>query len=165
MVLTIQSPFSDDETLTGDVGQLVEQFIKDNWSVSGILTTDIRWGYGGDQILQSGKNIVLKAYPYFQRKTPITINGSRIEVVDSILVDVYTMNNNLPNDLIGRDPNAVKILKFLDSLFLINQGTHYKGIYDFKPADGVIQPDEVKKSNSHLMYRLEVRYIIDVVNV
>ena len=82
-------------------------------------------------ILQSGKSITLRCYPYFSNTIKLTLNGSRTEIIDSVMIDVYVVNNNLTNNDIGRDPRAVKIAKFLNDLFIVNQGTHYKGLYDF----------------------------------
>jgi hypothetical protein len=166
MTITTQSPFgADDLTLNTDIGKIVEQFIQEKWNVSDIPSTDVKWGYRGDMILQSGKGITIRAYPYFQRKNRLALDGSRYEFIESVMIDCYFLDNNIAEINAGRDPKAIKVLKFLDSLFLINQGSHYKGIYDFKPLDGVIKPDDVKKSITHLMFRLEIRYIIDVVNI
>lgn len=166
MVLTTQSPFGgSDETKTKDTGRIVEELIEDNWNVSGILASDVKWGWRGDMILQSGKSITLRCYPYFSNTLKLTLNGSRTEIIDSIMIDVYVINNNLTNNDIGRDPKAVKIAKFLNDLFIINQGSHYKGLYDFMSQGAEIQGDITNKNITHVMKRIQTRYVLDVVNV
>lgn len=163
MTLITRNPLSGAETNSKDTGRIIEEFIQEKWNVTGIASTDVKWGWRGDMILQSNKSITLRCYPFFSNMVKLTLNGSRTEITDSVMVDVYVANNNLINNDIGRDPKAVKIAKFLNDLFLINQGTHYKGLYDFNSDGATIEGDIVNKNITHVMKKIQTRYILDVV--
>lgn len=163
MTTIVTSPYPDDETRTSDICVVLENWIKDNWDETGtgILKTDIKFGYAGDQILQSGKNIVLRCYTYFSTRDRITIGGNRWEYVDNIYIDIYVLNNNLQT---GRDPRAVKMMKFIEGLCLIHQGDSSKGIYEIKLKNSVMDLDPFKNNLTHLKIGVVVTYIADVVN-
>jgi hypothetical protein len=163
MTVIVSSPYLDDQTRTDDICILIENWIKDNWdeTATGILKTDIKFGYAGDQILQSGKNIVLRAYVFFSTRDRMNVGGSRWQFTDSIYIDIYVLNNNLAT---GRDPRAIKMMKFIEGLCLTHQGDSTKGIYEIKLKNSVMDQDPFKNNLTHAKIGVVVTYIADVVN-
>src|SRR4249919_1467297 len=111
MTIIVTSPYSDDETRTKEVSKIIEEFIESQWAVTGIPSSDVAFGRYGNELLQTDKDITLRAYSIFEDVKPMTINGSRLEYLETIVVDIYVLNNE---DLSARDPRATKIRKWLD---------------------------------------------------
>lgn len=164
MVLTVTSPFGDDETRTKDICVILEEWISDNWdeTATGILKSAIKFGFSGDQILQSGKNIVLRCYTFFSTRDRLTVDGGRWEYSDSIYIDIYVLNNNLAT---GRDPRAVKMMKFIENLCLIHQGDSSKGIFNIKLKSSTMDQDPFKTNLTHVKIGVVVNYIADIINI
>src|SRR5678816_3156090 len=106
MPITVTSPYGDDETRTKEVSKIIEEFIEGNWNVTGVSVNDVAFGRYGDELLQTGKDITLRAYSIFENVRRMTDNGSRWEYLETIVVDIYVLNNE---DNSARDPRAIKI--------------------------------------------------------
>jgi hypothetical protein len=163
MTIKVQSPYIDDETRSKGVGNLIQDFIKDNWDVEGISLDDVKIGYDSSNILQSGKTITLKAYPYSSLEDKWEISGQRRLFRDAVQIDVYMQDNNLKYG--NNDPRAVKILTFLRDLFIINQRDLQRGIFQVEKIFDNIEKDPIKKSITHIIFQIRLFYLWDMVNI
>jgi len=122
------SPYPDDLTKTVDIPELVEQFIKDNWdeTKTTLASNKIGWGKWGSAILSSGFQATLRADVLLGTRQSRDIGNARWRFEDIVNIDVFVMNNSTT---ISRDPRAMKIQKFLEELFPVNQAKDYHGIY------------------------------------
>ena len=162
MTLVVSSPYGDDETRTKEVSKIIEEFIESQWAVTGIASSDVAFGRYGSELLQTGKDITLRAYSIFEDVKRMTINGSRNEYLETIVVDIYVLNNE---DLSARDPRATKIRKWLDGLFAMHQGDMPKGIYEIDYRGARPESDPFNPNITRVKAVLDVRYILDVIEV
>jgi hypothetical protein len=124
----ISSTYPDDQTRTTDIPELVEKFIKDNWdeTKTGIASNKVGWGKWGSAILSSGVQATLRADVLMGTRQSRDLGGARWRFEDIVNIDVFVMNNATT---VSRDPRAMKIQKFLEELFPVNQAAEYLGIF------------------------------------
>jgi len=162
MTIIVSNPYPDDETRTKEVSKIIEEFIESQWAVTSIPASDVAFGRYGNELLQTGKDITLRAYSIFEDVKRMTINGSRSEYLETIVVDIYVLNNE---DLSARDPRAIKIRKWLDGLFVMRQGDMPKGIYEVDYRGARPESDPFNPNITRIKATMDVRYILDVVEV
>lgn len=164
MTLTVVSPHGDDETRTKGIEQLLEDWIESKWNIQDVPVTDVKFGQKGTNILQGGKPITLRCWTYFAPTARMDIGGQRWVKSAAVQVDVWVMNNN--TSLAGREPRAIKILTFLNDIFMINQGNIEKGIFQVDEIiNGHISEDPYKNNLTHVIFQLRLNYIWDIVDV
>lgn len=164
MTITVQSPYSGDETRSKEITVMIEEFIEDNWNQTRttVPVTDVEFGVFGTQILQAGKPITLRAYTFFENATRMDIDGHRWRYEEGVIVDIYVLNNETN---LGRDTRAIAIKKWLDELFIIWQGKMVKGIYEMT-LRGTRLDNDVEASNiTRVKATVEVVYLMDIVEV
>jgi len=162
MTIIASNPYPDDETRTKDISKIIEEFIESEWDITGISITDVAFGRYGNELLQTGKDITLRAYSIFEDVKPMTINGSRSEYLETIIIDIYVLNNE---DLSARDPRATKIRKWLDGLFVMRQGDMPKGIHQVDYRGARPESDPFNPNITRIKVTVDVRYILDVIEV
>lgn len=166
MPFTLQSPYGDDETRTKDISKIMEEFIETNWdqTKTGVVVTgangQVAFGVYGDQILQSGKPITLRVYPFFEDVVSLDVANRRQEFVEYLTIDVYVLNNALMRQ---RDSRAVAIKKWFDELFITRAGNIPKGIYDLQYRGSRVDIDVENTNITRVKARIDVRYVGDIV--
>jgi hypothetical protein len=162
MTITVQSPYQNDETRTKEISQMVEEFIASQWdeTKTTVPASDVAFGVYGNRILQIGKDITLRAYSFFENAQRMNIDGSRWRYTESLIVDIYVLNNEIDT---GRDPRAIAIKKWLDELFIIWQGKMVKGIYELTYRGARIDNDVESTSITRVKSTVDVVYIMDIV--
>lgn len=163
LVLTVKSPYADDETRTKEISKILEEFLYANWdqTATTVSRNDIAFGKRGDQMLETDKAITLRAYSFWEKVTRLTVDGSRREYEEGQMIDVYVMDNE--NNDGGRDSRAVAIRKWFDKIFSLYQGTPLKGIYELDYQGAGLSVDPFKGNVTRVKARLFVRYILDIV--
>jgi hypothetical protein len=162
MVIKLKSPYNDDETRTKRVAKVVEDWIKDNWSLSGIDVDSIGWGIPLRLMDQSGKDIILKINTFHSSMKPYVYGGGRWMFTDNMLLDCYIVDRE--SNMGGDDPRAVLIQKYLEEKVIINQSESVKGIYTLTPKGFNITPDDVRVDLTRVMGQLDAVYLADVID-
>jgi hypothetical protein len=162
MAIIVTSPYGDDETRDKEISKIIEEYIEAQWAVTGIASTDVAFGRYGNELLQTGEDITLRAYSIFEDLRRMTLNGSRWVYTETIVIDIYVLNNE---DLSARDPRATKIRKWLDGLFTINQAGIPKGIYEIDYRGARPESDPFNPNITRVKATLDVKYIMDIVEI
>lgn len=164
MVIVVKSPYADDETRTKLVAKIIEEFIQGNWDA--VRTTvgvdDVAWGKFGNQMLESGKEITLRAYSIFENVKRLDLHGNRREYLETLVIDIYILNNEIDTQ---RDPRAIAIMKWLDELFIRFEGVSFRGIYEMEYRGARVESDPVRDNMTRVKATVDVRYIIDKVDI
>ena len=160
MTIIVNNPLPGSETETKEISKIIEEFIEAQWAVTGVASSDVAFGKYGDELLQSGKDITLRAYSIFEDVRRMTDNGSRWLYTETIVIDIYVLNNE---DNSARDPRAIKIRKWLDGLFTINQAGIPQGIYEIDYRGARPESDPLTTNITRIKATLDVKYIIDLV--
>jgi len=164
MVLTVKNPFTDDETRAKPVEKIIEDIIESNWDAvkTTVNVDDVAFGFFGNKILQSGKEITLRAYSIFEDLPPIDITRNRREYFHTLIIDIYVLSNERDDQ---RDPRAIAIMKWLDELFIIIGDVSQRGIYEMNYRGARMDPDPESSNITRVKAMLDLRYILDKVEV
>ena len=159
MTLIIKSPYPNAEVTTKDIGEILEEFIADNWSLSdtGLTEDDVGWGAAGTKMSKVQKNITLRVYQFFDDIRDMALGGHMNDYFDLYRIDIFVRDVATTT---GRSPKLFKILKHVEHMFLLNKtGLQEKGIssvncYNSQPIEN---PDS--EDVYHGVISLEIRYI------
>jgi hypothetical protein len=162
LAIIVTSPYTDDETRDKEVAKIIEEYIENQWAVTGVASSEVAFGKFGDELLQTGKDITLRAYSIFEDLRRMTVNGSRWVYTETIVIDIYVLNNE---DNSARDQRATKIRKWLDGLFTIHQGDMPKGVYEIDYRGARPESDPFTTNLTRIKATLDVRYILDIVEI
>lgn len=156
------SPYTDDLTRTTDIEKIVEQFIKDNWdqTKTTVALTKIKFGQWADAILSGQSDIALRVETVFNGSNAIDIASRRWEWTAYLNIDVFVLNNNTNQSY---DVRAMRIMKFLEELFIVKQGDDYKGIYSFRFRAAQAMPDPDQKNIDRRRISLVAYYVADYI--
>ena len=163
MVLTVVSPFGDDETRSKGIEQLLEDWLESVWNVTDVPASDVKFGQKVSGILQGGTPIVLRCYVYSSLTDRMDVSGQIWTNRDAVQIDVWVSNNN--TNLASREPRAIKIMTFLKDLFIINQGNMPKGIFQVDLLSANIQEDPFKNNLTHVIIKVRLTYNWNIVNI
>lgn len=160
MPATLTSPYPDDETRTKLTEKIIEEFIEANWdnTRAGVDKAKIAFGKHPTDLLTTDKPITLRCDWFYTKRN--IMGPTRTEFIDWHKIQVYVNNPELNT---GRDPRAVKILKYLEEMIITNQGDMPKGLYEWILEESGVRPDPEKRNLSVVEITAHVKYIADKV--
>lgn len=159
----LQNPYPGSEILTKDIGQILEEFLQDQWTLSdtGLTENDIAWGGSGLVLEKRRKNITIRAYQIFMDIRDMALGGAKNDYFELWRIDVFVRDTKTTTE---RSPKLFKILKHIENIFLSNKtGLQSKGISSVNLYN--IQPVENPDSDDvyHGVCSIEIRYVMDLV--
>ena len=161
--MPLQNPYPGSEIETKDIGQILEEFLQDNWSLSesGLTVDDVRWGAPGTKMAKERINATLRAYQFFSDIRDMALGGHKNDYFELYRIDLFVRD---PTTTTSRSPKLFKMLKEIENIFLANKtGLQSKGI----SSVNLYNVTQIENPDSEDVYHgvcsLEIRYVMDLV--
>ncbi len=159
--MPLQSPYPSAEILDTDIGQILEEFIEDNWDLDDVESDKVGWGVSGMKMEKRRKNVVVRAYKFFSDIRDMALGGHLNDYFELWRVDVFVRDVTTTT---SRSPKLFSILQHIEKIFLENKtGLQEKGI----SSVNCYQNQQVENPESEDIYHgfisLEIRYVTELV--
>jgi len=160
----IVNPYDNDLTRSTDIEKIVEQFIKDNWdqTKTTVALSKIKFGQWSDAILSGQTEITLKVLTKINAGNTIELTSKRWKWTAFVDINISVLNNATNQSY---DVRAMNIMKFLEELFILNQGESYQGVYSFIFRTAVRAPDIEHKNIDNRKISIIATYIGDITQI